>query len=256
MKKWATPIKINTLESRKFLGRWASFSLMSHEINLCRSWQLCPWKEPETHRLEGEPGAGTCPHDAGSPKYREMAENPSNLTGQSPPKTTVWGGCWRECGISQQRCANASFNCRVYFHMSCSLLTNFKQTSYSLIMLSLHFKEGGTERENAAWKQMEKSMTRLQIKTGAGLPYALKFGSWSKGQAKQKDAVFASWFYVGKIVNTWQPSNEIGSNCGATIYITRGKDAHFGDGDFGGCAVLTEFVGKCTLICKMSCKHE
>lgn len=81
-------------------------------------------------------------------------------------------------------------------------------------------------------------MTRLQIKTGAGL--LLKFGSWSKGQAKQKDAVFTSWFYVGKIVNTWQPSNEIGSNCGAIIYITRGKDAHFGDGDFGGCAVLTD----------------
>ena len=55
--------------------------------------------------------------------------------------------------------------------------------------------------------------------------------------------MLASWFYVRKIVNTWQSSNQIGSNCGATKYITRGKDAYFGDVDFGDCAVLTELVG-------------
>lgn len=214
----------------------------NQSLTTCQSWQLCPWKEPGTHGLESQPRAGMRPHGVRSPKYSEMAESPSNLTGLSPPKATARGGCWSERGINQLRCANASFNCRVYFHMSWSL-TSFKQTSYSLITLSLRFKEGGTKREKAAWKQKEKSTTRLQIKTGAGLPRASKFGSRSKGQPKQKDAVFASWFYVRKIVNTWQPSNEIGSNRGATIYVTRGKDAYFRDVDFGGCAVLTDVVG-------------
>lgn len=86
-------------------------------------------------------------------------------------------------------------------------------------------------------------MTRLQRETGAGRPQALKFVSRPRAQPKQKDAVFASWFYVRKIVNTWQSSKKIGSNCGATKYITRGKDVYFRDVDFGACAVLTEPVG-------------
>jgi len=73
--------------------------------------------------------------------------------------------------------------------------------------------------------------------------------------------VLVSWFDVREIVNTWQSSSKIGSNCGATKYIVRGEDAHFRDVDFGDCALLTEMVGqlslreKCLLICNMSCKH-
>lgn len=46
--------------------------------------------------------------------------------------------------------------------------------------------------------------------------------------------MFASWVSGREIAHTWQPSNQIGSNCGVQI------SSQISEVDFGDCAVPAE----------------